>query len=63
MTTQPEPLQLAWGARDIARVLGRTERSVFHALEKGEIPGAKKVAGRWCLSIELFRKAMEDAAA
>lgn len=59
---QHEPLQLAWGAREIARVLGKTERATFHALERREIPGARKIAGRWCLSIDLFRKAMEDAA-
>jgi hypothetical protein len=59
--TELEPLNIAWGARDIARVLNRPVRATFHALERGEIPGAKKVAGRWCLAIDVFKRAMEAA--
>jgi hypothetical protein len=36
-----------WGAKNIARVINRTERQTYLALEKGELPGAKKIAGRW----------------
>jgi hypothetical protein len=44
-----EVSDLVWGARDIARVLGRSERSTFHLLESGHLP-ARRVGGRWCAS-------------
>lgn len=40
---------LVWGAEAIAKFLGRTRRSTFHLLEKGELP-ARKVGGRWVAS-------------
>jgi len=39
-------LDLIWGAEQIAKAIGRTRRSTFDMLEKGELP-AKKVNGRW----------------
>jgi hypothetical protein len=44
-----EVSNLVWGARDIARVLGRSERSTFHLLESGHLP-ARRVGGRWVVS-------------
>lgn len=38
--------ELLWGASAIAKVIGRTDRQVFHLLEQGAIP-AKRVGGRW----------------
>lgn len=35
-----------WGAENMAPVIGRTERQVFHMLNAGLLP-AKKVGGRW----------------
>ena len=43
----PDSLDLAWGAVAIAKVIGRNRRQTFHMLEKGMIPAAKKVGGRW----------------
>jgi hypothetical protein len=40
---------LVWGAIAIARVIGRSERSTFHMLERNLLP-AKRVGGRWCAS-------------
>ena len=37
---------LIWGAAEIAKLIGRSQRATFHMLDTGEIP-AKKVGGRW----------------
>lgn len=53
----PAALDLLWGASAIAEVIGRTPRSTFDMLEKGQLP-AKKVNGRWVVEhsrlIEFF---------
>lgn len=41
-------LDLIWGADEIAKVIGRSRRSTFDMLDKGELP-AKKVNGRWVI--------------
>lgn len=62
MTRQSEtavaPLDIIWGVRDIARVLRRSQRSTYHCLEAGTIPGARKMGGRWCFSPALFHAAL-----
>jgi hypothetical protein len=40
---------IVWGAREIGRVIGRSERQTFHLLESGALP-ARKVRERWCAS-------------
>jgi hypothetical protein len=52
-----EVSDLVWGARDIARVLGRSERSTFHLLESGHLP-ARRVGGRWCASRQKLLEAL-----
>ena len=47
---KPEPMDLLWGAAEIARVINRTPKQVFHMLESGHIPPARKVGGRWMVS-------------
>lgn len=54
MADQPESLDLIWGAKAIAKVLGCTERKVYHMLESGELP-CRQVGSRWVAS----RKALE----
>lgn len=44
-----EAPDLVWGAGAIAKVIGRSERSTFHMLERKLLP-AKRVGGRWCAS-------------
>lgn len=39
-------MELIWGINAIARLIGRTDRQVFHMVSTGQIP-AKKVGGRW----------------
>lgn len=55
---ETKSLELLWGAAAIAKAIGRTERATFHALEKGELPGARKIAGRWCFDPAVFREYM-----
>lgn len=41
-------LDLIWGAGEIGKAIGRSTRSTFDMLDKGELP-AKKVNGRWVI--------------
>jgi hypothetical protein len=64
MNDQPEPLDLIWGAANIAAFIGRTKRQTDEALSKGALP-ARLVNGRWVASrkrLEAFF-AGEDVAA
>src|SRR5215831_17306938 len=40
---------LVWGCVAIAKVIGRSERSTFHMLERRLLP-AKRIGRRWCAS-------------
>lgn len=64
MTEPVDNLDLAWGAREIARLIGKTPRATFHLLENGQIP-CKKIGGQWCASrnvLRAFFEGREDAA-
>jgi hypothetical protein len=52
--------EFIWHARRIAEFLGISERATFHKLEQNCVPGAKKVAGTWCLNVPVFRKSFEQ---
>lgn len=39
-------LSLVWGARDIAAMIGVSQRKCFYLLESGKLP-ARKVGKRW----------------
>ena len=56
---QSENMELVWGATEIAKVIGRSARSTFHLLERGDLP-ARKVGSRWVADrgnlVEFFRK-------
>jgi hypothetical protein len=45
---QPEPGDIIWGAANIGRVVGLTERQAFYLLETGKLPAKRN--GRWCAS-------------
>ena len=49
-TAADEKLDVIWGSGHMAKLIGRSERQVNHLLAKGELPGAKKMAGRWCIT-------------
>ena len=66
MSTQAETpaavSDIIWGAAAIAPHLGRSVKGAFGALESGKVPGAKKIAGRWALSLRVYHGAFEPAA-
>lgn len=64
MLKQPEiDGRIVVGAEAIGRVIGRSTKSAYHALESRQIPGARKVGGRWSLDTEKFFASFADAAA
>jgi hypothetical protein len=66
MSTQAETTaavpDIIWGATAIAPHLGRSVKGAFGALESGKVPGAKKIAGRWALNLQVYHRAFELAA-
>jgi len=48
---KPEPMDLLWGAAEIARVINRTPKQTFHMLESCHIPPARKIGSRWVVSL------------
>jgi hypothetical protein len=36
-----------WGAKNIAVVLGLSERQAFHVLESRTLKGCKRIGGKW----------------
>ncbi|SFV01392.1 hypothetical protein [Bradyrhizobium arachidis] len=53
--------ELIWGAAAIGKVIGRTEKGAFHALQSGRVPGARNVAGRWGLHVPTFLASFQTA--
>jgi hypothetical protein len=54
---QRETTEIVWGAAGIGLVINRTPKQVFHMLEKGRIPAARKIGGVWAASRrELLRQ-------
>lgn len=48
------------GVRRIAQVLNKSERSVYHLLETGRLPGSFKLNGGWSLDLEMFRAGVAE---
>jgi hypothetical protein len=46
--TPEEPLDLAWGAKEIGREINLNETKAFRVLEGGKVKCARKVGGKWC---------------
>lgn len=49
-----DPPTLVWGAEKIAETIGVTRSAVYHMLENKQIPGARKIGGRWALHLPTF---------
>lgn len=53
---QPRPAEgeneigILWGAADIGAAISCNARRCHYLLDQGQLPGAKKVGGRWCIS-------------
>ena len=44
------------GAPKIAAFIGQSARAVYHQLENGQVPGAFKMANRWCLRKSTYER-------
>lgn len=53
---------LVWEAKNIAKVIGRTDRQTFQLLNAGQLP-AKKVGDRWVASRRKLLEALTGEAA
>jgi hypothetical protein len=58
-----EKLDVLWGAKEIARYIGRSPRAAFHMLENGQIPGRKTGKLWMATKRELAAALSSDAAA
>jgi hypothetical protein len=56
-------IRIVWGVAAIARAIGRTERSVYPLVETGQLPGAKRIGGKWGLDLDRFHAVFDDSAA
>jgi hypothetical protein len=45
--TTPAAEEIVWGAEEIGKIINRTTKATYGALESGKVRGARKVAGRW----------------
>jgi hypothetical protein len=61
--TKTETTEIIWGCDAISAAIGRTKKATYVALEKGKIPGARKIAGRWGLNFDAFAAAFDTAGA
>ena len=49
--------EIVYGVAEIKKVLNvETDRRAYYMLEKGMVPGARKLGGIWALSIPTFRR-------
>lgn len=61
MAKDAEPLDLIWGAEEMAKLIGRTPPQVYHMLNAGHLP-AKQIGDRWVISRQkLVSVFLEDA--
>jgi hypothetical protein len=50
MENNKSPKDAAWGAKEIGREIGQTERQAFYLLKAGRLPFAHKVGRKWVAS-------------
>ena len=58
---QTKPLELIWGAANIAQEVNLDTRQTFYALERGSIP-AKKIGRKWVAERSKLRKFFLESA-
>jgi hypothetical protein len=46
--------EVIWGTRAIAVAINRDERAAAHLLRNGELPGAKRIGGKWAFRPAIF---------
>jgi hypothetical protein len=50
-----------WGAARIADTINKSEAATFHLLERGRLPGAKRIGTRWVLHLPTWRASFAGA--
>jgi hypothetical protein len=55
----PDANTPVWGVREIARIIGRTERQTYHLLGQGHLD-ASRVGGRWVSTRRRLLKRIAD---
>lgn len=54
-------LGVIWGSEAIGAAIGRSKRQVHYMLDQGELPGARKVSGRWAITRKRLKQIFEGA--
>ncbi len=63
MTDQIDmPIDLVWGIRAIAKVIGKTERATYAMCDAGLLP-ARRVGQRWVAKREALERFFDEVAA
>lgn len=62
MLDKLESIGLIWGAKNIAKHIGRSQRQTFHMLQEGQIP-AKKIGERWVADPKKLEQFFSEAMA
>lgn len=57
-----EALDLVWGIKAIAKVIGRTERQTYAMCDAGHLP-ARRVGQRWVAKRAALERFFDDVAA
>jgi hypothetical protein len=60
-TTPPAAPHIVFGADAIAPHIGKTVKGAYTALERGNIPGARKIGGTWALNLSVFHASFNAA--
>lgn len=56
-----ETLEILWGAEAIARAINRSEHVTYRLLENGQLPPARKVGKRWCVSRQALKRTFDPS--
>lgn len=49
--TPPMPAGFVWGALEIGKVIGRSERQAHHLIYTGKLKSVRKVGSQWCANV------------
>jgi len=53
--------EFVWGAEEIGKIIGRSQRQMFNLVHSGQLKSVKKVGGLWVANREALRKELGAA--
>lgn len=65
MIDTPQPpegeneIGVIWGAEEIGAAIGCNARRTHYLLDQNQLPGARKIGGRWCISRRRLKQIFE----